>query len=1182
MNDLDRIENALATKLLSPPVFERCAQDLLTELYAGLTPIPGGTDWGRDADIAGTGDPVPPRLLVTSSRTLEGVRKNMLGGIKSMKGHSVSAKRLVLANPANLRLTERQKLVEAARKAGMRLDPSDIFDRGFFGSRLRRDGYWRNTLLGLPSGSITLSRIGSDLAESPWAFLPLLARDEDVAALEGDDDLILTGPPGVGKSRLAGEVADAAFVDKDADFGQVASDLRWALPAVVIVDDAGDQAPLVRRLLSLRQTEPDLFKFRLLGVCWPDDVEDLRTVLPAARVHTLDLIERAPMDELLQLMGITGQLARSEILDQAEGRPGWAVALADLLLRSDGAASLLQGKALLGQVDRYLRRAGINPAAVDVLSLIAALGGVSELELRQLAKEADVPRSAVAAILGTASRSGLIDVQHRYSGKDDRSLRYYIVRPPMLADVLVAERVFDVPAPMVDFDGLAERWPDRLGHLAGAAVNAALLGADAAGSRAEHLLDEALGSESVGQPVKINLSTQFLRLGKAASTHIMQIARQSFDEALATGTADGRAVEPIVKLASLAARWYQTDAAVEVLLDACLVDSRPTNSNTGHPLRQIEDLVSDFHPEVPRQHELRYKIAAVLKRWLDAAPDDIDHRRVAATVMSTLMGLRLRSAHSDPGRPMTIQLIETVVSPEEMRRIFSVLWPLVAEMLNRDHPELADAIIEVAGNWLRIGGDYDQPFGQSHHSDCVAAAKEIGEALVAELAARTDLGLGTRIHLQSTAEWHDVAVTVDVPTELEVFFRPIERREADWREAEQALIADLKSTGEAWASEDPTNIISRLVEARRDLEKAKLLWPDRPWIVCMALAEHVADPMAWLAAAEAGGFMPDGCRFAERALNEGQLTEVKACSVLAVPSTRQPMLGVLLTTPSAPPWARTRAIDALTAHDFRLIETAAIRDELTVELLRALLTTPAPSVRGMVALALFVGEHHRNEDWTPAELESVWLEAVLGLRTADMPETPDYEFTQLFQYLAQRYPSTLAQLVECTLAEAADADVYRALPHDCWDVLYQLPAAQKLTLWHRFSDKPWAGYLLQEHLVGSDVDWLKEMLDGGEITPEESLDSFRGSGPEPPMDALAKLLVPRGVDPDRIAGLRFSGSWMGEESHRYEGIVASFKELASDDDPHVQLVAQAGIRIFSTAQKDAEAKERQERIRGHR
>ncbi len=143
MRDLGRIEHALATKRLSPEVFERCAQDLLSAVYPGLSPIPGGTDWGRDADIAGTVDEVPVRLLVTSSRSLEGVRKNMLAGIASMKEHNVRFRRIMLANPALLQLTDRQKLVKSAKNAGALLDASDVFDRGYFASRLRRDGHWR-------------------------------------------------------------------------------------------------------------------------------------------------------------------------------------------------------------------------------------------------------------------------------------------------------------------------------------------------------------------------------------------------------------------------------------------------------------------------------------------------------------------------------------------------------------------------------------------------------------------------------------------------------------------------------------------------------------------------------------------------------------------------------------------------------------------------------------------------------------------------------------------------------------------------------------------------------------------------------------------------------------------------------------------------------------------------------
>ena len=109
MRGLDRIEFALAGNRLSSQVFERCAQDLLSTVYAGLTPVPGGSDWGRDADIVGTGDETPTRVLITSARTLSGVRGNMLAGIKSMKEHGVPFRRLMLANPAVLSRSDRGK-----------------------------------------------------------------------------------------------------------------------------------------------------------------------------------------------------------------------------------------------------------------------------------------------------------------------------------------------------------------------------------------------------------------------------------------------------------------------------------------------------------------------------------------------------------------------------------------------------------------------------------------------------------------------------------------------------------------------------------------------------------------------------------------------------------------------------------------------------------------------------------------------------------------------------------------------------------------------------------------------------------------------------------------------------------------------------------------------------------------
>ena len=52
MNDLDRIEHELQYGKLNHDEFERFAQDQLAAVYPGFIPVIGGTDWGRDGDIA--------------------------------------------------------------------------------------------------------------------------------------------------------------------------------------------------------------------------------------------------------------------------------------------------------------------------------------------------------------------------------------------------------------------------------------------------------------------------------------------------------------------------------------------------------------------------------------------------------------------------------------------------------------------------------------------------------------------------------------------------------------------------------------------------------------------------------------------------------------------------------------------------------------------------------------------------------------------------------------------------------------------------------------------------------------------------------------------------------------------------------------------------------------------------
>jgi hypothetical protein len=115
---------------------------------------------------------------------------------------------------------------------------------------------------------------------------------------------------------------------------------------------------------------------------------------------------------------------------------------------------------------------------------------------------------------------------------------------------------------------------------------------------------------------------------------------------------------------------------------------------------------------------------------------------------------------------------------------------------------------------------------------------------------------------------------------------------------------------------------------------------------------------------------------------------------------------------------------------------------------------------------------------------------------------------------------------------------------------------------------------LFEHPFGPDADWLAELLDAGIVTPEEALGS-RGFHQRIPIERMSQLLVPRGIEPARIAGLAFAGSWTGEESTRYQQFVDQFDSYAQADDPSVAAVGRAGVEIFTRARDEALEGERQ-------
>lgn len=912
-------------------------------------------------------------------------------------------------------------------------------------------------------------------------------------------------------------------------------------------------------------------------MCWPDELQDVTTQIQAAETIKLDLLERGELDQLLVSMGVTGRLARSEILSQAEGRPGWAVALGDLLLRSRDPGSLLSGKALLGQVQRYLQRASIPTEATDLLATVAAIGHVTEAEIGELAAELGMSRPKITGLLASTAKSGIVDVESQYDQTEKRHIRHYSVRPPMLADVIVADRAFAADVPGVDLRSLTRRWPAKSAAVAESAIDSALLGARGARTEAEHFYHEVVRSAAMPQPTRVQLVHRFAQIDRDAAIAVHPDIRAAFEDWKAAGPSSPQHLEPLIELSYLIAGRYLIDDAVELLLDAALVDQRPTNPNPRHPMRKLTDLVHGFHPELPPPRDQRRLVARVAERWIE---QDRSNERwmVYGSAVEDVLSLHLMSALTAPGDPRIFQLIETVEVADEIRSIHEDMWPPIRRRLKEAPPQVIKTVIQAVQDWLRVG--FDRPVGHSPPQSSIDTARQLGENMLRDLVPLTAHHPGLATQLQQTCDQFGIEQIVPVNDSFGAFLVGIDLSE-DWEAAIQQLQEGIGEVVQSWATEEPLTVVPRLVDLRTEIALSNIHWPDRVEMACRALASRASDPLSWADLALEHGLFPEASPFLRQAVDEAaELGEERLARYLSVPSARWAVISVVLLAGTSAV-DRQQIIASLEPGDYGVLETLYFRQQLSPEISRDLLTEPSPAARGAVAAAMFAPGRPTPNDWSPGELEHEWLDAIELFDPAATWRHQDWEVAHLATFLATHYPDHLVRWVRARMEAGLVAEhLYAALPYPAWESLQHLPIEQKDELWLHFSEKPVAQWLLGYHFVGESISWLEHALDRKLISADKALTTYNSLGSHPSVEQLARLLVPRGVDPRDVACMAESGMWTGERSGHYTQLVKQFQRLAESDEEAVAAVGRVGVEAFAAARDEALERERRKRIRG--
>lgn len=753
MNLLDQIDAKLADRefTLDRQMFERASTSMLSDIYPSLVPITGGSDDGRDAEIADPGGTIG--VLVTSARDLDGVLENLRGGCRQMVKKEVPLRRLILANLAVLNASKRRKVEEAAETEGFSV--VQIYPRAWYADSLRRNADWRVQLLRVSGGPYSLSRppvetLGVDIDAT-------VGREGELEAVRSaSGDVLISGAPGVGKTHLVAQVEGAVFVVLASDLSSLADHLLEVDPAVVVVDDAGGRLDVLTDLQAIRSAHG--LGFRVIAVCWSHEAKAVGDRFAAAGAIEVGRMTNTELGQILRRQGLTRDAVLHRVLDQARGRPAWAVRLGSLLKEGESSwDEVMRGDTVRGEVDRYLRNARISEHPYEVLAMIALIGGLRDTDLKGLSDLLGTTVMDLHSTIRKIAQSGLLDAEPEMV-RGEQTAVMFTVQPELLAASVCADAFFSGDAAPLTPGQILEAFPDRALAVLLNAVVAELVGASHPRRPSTAQIAETVGA-SWGE-AEDRLLSHYALLGKVEARFVMNLVAEALQTALDARTevnepndflyyddptADARGQ----LLAEIAARATRRLGYLEALtfLQGGAVSLLDGDKSVGSYLKSFLAGVRQVDLGEPVSVSELVKLSEAVGHLPTEAENA---RRAFFTLAAGVLTPVWEANYAAPDRARSFNLRSYLLPAESLERVAGPVLDRLADESAYIAPDAFIALVDALESWVRLSRGFARHCGLAVTAEHRAAAQVVARRF-ANLLAGAIPTLGMRHRLNEVA-----------------------------------------------------------------------------------------------------------------------------------------------------------------------------------------------------------------------------------------------------------------------------------------------------------------------------------------------------------------------------------------------------------------------------------------------
>lgn len=1165
MNLIDRIDQRLSNTRarINPHDFEDCATSLLSPSHPGLVPITGGSDFGLDAEV--TEGARITGLIITSSRSWNGAKESLRGSLRSMRKNMMPVDRVVVVNLAEANRSKREKLKDIAKQFDC--DLVQVYDRAWFANQFRENPDWRRKILDIEGGPFSFSRQPSR-ARPDEQQLSTIGRDALIAEVnESGCDVTLFGVPGVGKSHVASKLTGALFLERQPTPERLLDDLIETRPALVVVDDSGARRQDIDLLLQLRDAEK--LNYRIIATCWPHETDWIADCLPNSVRLEVDLLAREELGAILRERGITRLSVIVHVLEQAGGRPAWALNLADLLIDKDEWTSVWTGNALRDQIFAFLRISNTSEDAVDVLGTLALLGQVNEDQLRLVADLLQIRQPELVRLVRSVAIAGLVDVQdqehYSYEAQQIERTRVYCVRPDIIAASVASEIYFADSASPVRLHDVQDTFPEMTADIMQTQIYTTLLGA----ARPRVPTSAELVAVLPDAKNDIELLRSFGQLGPGQMQAVIDIHLARVNTAL-NGDSHKTAETEAKHLAARVADALEDNPDIAGTFVKALSVLEDAGCDIKPAVKELVEGVRDVRNGDQPQLENLITLVQALQPLSDADLAETIWAELACEILAPTFD----SNYMNPEVLNQLIVQSFTWSATQMEALYEAIQPAFAARAAGLTPAVQLALISLLDQWVRIANGWSLPFGGKPNNAQMRAgtriAKNIANSLVQIITTP-----GVRARFNKTAQ--TLKIRLDEPEELFAVLASQRERLTDYEQARRCKEAALSKALLPFQRQTPDVLMKWLNDHKPELATVSQT-NTGIWQVFAHLAnQSTPGPIKWLTAAIDHGLAGSASSLIDVCVRNEQLTPAIADQLLADPNGRRGVISAIIGH-STNPILVQKVLDQLSLCDIQELDSAFTLKQAPDPTRHALFTHPRGEVRGTSA-ALWAAAWTYDKNPMPDDPD--WLNA---MKSYTVPENGlhDSISTEALNALARASPETFIEVLS-DRAKTTTSGSHQEL--DAWEGPVQLlTSTERSMLWQQVRGSKLALELFWV-IAGKDIKWITETVSDSSfnIPARELLSALKFQfGHRYPLDTLATMLRPLKPEPDDLLFTLEVGSFTGEKHERYAANLDILREIATSDDEEIGRLGQRGIEIYKPLLKKSLSEARRAAVRGTR